>query len=218
MDATRKSYAIIPAAGRSTRMRQPKLLLPIDGEPLIAHVLRAWTESTVTETLLVARRDDTALREACRNWSVHVVTPAQDPVDMKQSVQIGLREIESRWQPDASDRCLIAPADLPDLCVSIIDRLLATRAGDRQIVVPRFGSRPGHPILLPWALTEEIHRLPADQGIDVLVRQHPVLFVDFDEHLRLRDLDTPEDYAALLAERRTQAGRDSCSDPDVNSE
>lgn len=39
----RRAFAIVPAAGESRRMGGPaKLLLPLQGVPLIAHTLIAW--------------------------------------------------------------------------------------------------------------------------------------------------------------------------------
>ena len=46
--------AIVPAAGRSKRMGQPKLLLPIDGETLIARVVTALREGGAERVVVVA--------------------------------------------------------------------------------------------------------------------------------------------------------------------
>ena len=46
--------AIIPAAGLSRRMGEPKLLKLFDGEPLIDHVLKAWLASRVNRVVIVA--------------------------------------------------------------------------------------------------------------------------------------------------------------------
>ena len=46
--------AVVPAAGRSQRMGRPKLLLPIDGEPLIVRVVTALREGGAERVVVVA--------------------------------------------------------------------------------------------------------------------------------------------------------------------
>jgi molybdenum cofactor cytidylyltransferase len=58
-----RSFAIVPAAGRSARMGAPKLLLPLGDRPVIDWVLAAWTASRVTRTVVVVRADDAPLLE-----------------------------------------------------------------------------------------------------------------------------------------------------------
>jgi molybdenum cofactor cytidylyltransferase len=43
-----RAFAIIPAAGESRRMGEPKLLLPVNGRPLIAHTISAWLSAGLT--------------------------------------------------------------------------------------------------------------------------------------------------------------------------
>ena len=56
-----RSFAVVPAAGRSERMGAPKLLLPLGDSTVIEHVLAAWTASPVTRTVVVVRADDAEL-------------------------------------------------------------------------------------------------------------------------------------------------------------
>ena len=55
--------AIIPAAGLSRRMGEPKLLKQFEGTPLINHVLDAWLASGVQRIVVVVREDNKVLRE-----------------------------------------------------------------------------------------------------------------------------------------------------------
>ena len=115
---------------------------------------------------------------------------------MKASVQIGLRHIESQFHPSAGDRCFVAPADLPTLSASIIDRMIDTPSPATTIVVPQFGDKHGHPILLPWPMTQEVFALAEDEGINKLVDRHRKLTVDFAPEDVVKDVDTPQQYEA----------------------
>ena len=58
-----RTFAIIPAAGRSQRMGQPKLLLPWRNSTIIEHVLAAWRASQVSHMLMVVHPADRQLAE-----------------------------------------------------------------------------------------------------------------------------------------------------------
>ena len=176
-----KHYAIVPAAGRSRRMGQSKLLLPWGDHTIIDAVLRAWTTSQVDQVVVVIRCDDEDLRDACERWPVQIVATDQDPPDMKASIQIGLRHLSA--VASDGDRCFIAPADLPMLTSELIDQILANDSD--KIVVPKFGDKSGHPALLPWRITRQIFELAADQGVNQIVNQHEKHFVTFSPEKRV---------------------------------
>lgn len=194
-----RSFAIVPAAGRSVRMGRPKLLLPWGEWTVIEQVLAAWLGSRVTRTLVVVRADDVRLAEVCRNCGAAVVTADPPPPDMKASVRCALEHIAGHWQPAPHDAWLVAPADLPRLATATIDRVLAAYDSTQpEIVAPRIAGLRGHPVLFPWSLAAEVARLPSDVGIDELLRRYPVRDVPVDASAdSAADLDTPEDYRRL---------------------
>jgi molybdenum cofactor cytidylyltransferase len=229
-------YAIIPAAGISRRMGSPKLLLPWPASPrclellpsesltsdsptsrlsmkhatlgtVIDRVLEAWTTSQVTETIVVIRADDQALRDVCRRWPVTIVHPLEKTTDMKGSVIVGLRTVISRCTPVTGTRCFIAPADLPGLTAHVIDGMIDSPFSTQKILIPRFGdtlesSVVGHPALLPLELTQEIFTLGPNEGVDALTKRHSHEFVLFPAELAVRDFDTPDEYQAALKNAR----------------
>ena len=192
MDSS-KFFALIPAAGQSQRMGQPKLLMPWQGKRVIDSVLQAWTNSRVDEVLVVLRNDDDVLMEACREWSVEVVLLTQPTADMKGSILAGLARIENGYDPAIEDQVLIAPADLPRISAELIDQVVGF-ADDGKIVVPYFGEKQGHPIRIPWKLTQQIRALDQSEGLNTLIDAHPISRAPIAAELRPRDIDTPEDY------------------------
>jgi molybdenum cofactor cytidylyltransferase len=198
MNSTR-NFAIVPAAGLSLRMgNQHKLLLPWDAGQVIDAVLRAWTQSHVDVVVVVVRSGDTLLQRACQRWPIELVTPDLDPVDMKHSIRIGLEHLAATHQPASGDRWLTAPADLPRLCSSIINQIIATPATSTHIVVPRFGQRTGHPICLPWSLHAEVSCIPDDAGLNWLLAHHPLQHLELPADGLPEDIDTPHDYQRLF--------------------
>lgn len=184
-------------------MGQPKLLLPWGDWTVIDQVLYAWLSSDVDQVVVVVREDDRDLRSACSRWPVHLVKPIEAPREMKDSVRIGMTFLEHHWQPASDDRCFIAPADLPGLSSDVINRLIETDAGPSTAVIPRFGDRQGHPILLPWPVLQQIDDLSETQGVNQIVDQNPQRVVDFSAADYFQDIDTPEEYRELLNQQKT---------------
>lgn len=182
-------------------MGQPKLLLPWGTGKLIDHVLEAWTSSRVNHVVVVLRSDDPELSRACARWSVGIVQPEDPPGDMKASIRIGLRYLETQFQPTANDRCFIAPADLPTLTSKTIDRLIDAESDSSNIIAPRFGDRWGHPALLPWEMTSEIFQLADNHGVDRVVQRHKKTAVQFAAEEAITDVDTPDEYQRALRDR-----------------
>ncbi len=175
-----QSFAIVPAAGHSTRMGRPKLLLPWGEGALIDHLLDVWRATDVNRILVVVRGDDRALAERVVGERVERVTPAVDPPDMKASIQAALQRIEERFRPNAEDVWLMAPADLPYLSCSVVNRLLASHNVDwPRILIPTMEGRSGHPVLMPWERATDVFSLAADQGVRDLFSRFPCERIEF---------------------------------------
>ncbi len=193
-----RSFALIPAAGRSERMGQPKLLLPWNQTTVIEHVLAAWKASRVSAVIVTAHPNDEELIARCRAAGADVVVVDPPPADMKASVAAGLAHVEACYQPLSTDVWLLAPADLPRLNTRLIERVLAAhRASDPRVLVPIAGGRRGHPVLFPWPLASAVGRLRAEQGVNALVTGAGPAEIECDEIAAFADLDTPDDYARL---------------------
>jgi molybdenum cofactor cytidylyltransferase len=201
---TPRYFAILPAAGHSTRMGAPKLLLPLGGEPLIAATIRAWRQSRVDHVLVVVRCDDAEVQNACRQAGATIVSPDIAPPDMKASIQAALRHIEHGLNPSADDAFLVAPADIPRLGPAIIDRLIEQHAAGarREILVPDIAGQRGHPVLFPWQLAADVYRLGESEGLSALVDRGPLKHIPCDDLISpgdepFADIDTPADYKRL---------------------
>lgn len=193
------SFALLPAAGQSTRMGRPKLLEPLAGRPLILHTLAAWKQTRVQQVVVVVRPDDEPLADVLRQAGVDLVIPPRAPPDMKASLAYGLTHIAERYRPAAADSWLVAPADIPGLSPRVIDRLLCEAArSPGRVLIPTLAGRRGHPVLLPWPLAAEVGNLAENEGLSTLIDRHgplPVACDDVEPHARraFADIDTPED-------------------------
>jgi molybdenum cofactor cytidylyltransferase len=193
-----RSFAIIPAAGESRRMGQPKLLLPWGDQNVIETVIGVWQASRVGRLLVVVHPAHQQLAGCCQAAGADVVVPATPPPDMRTSLCEGLKAIQSEMSPDAADVFLVAPADVPGLSSAVIDLLLSSHQPTKPaILVPMHAGKHGHPVLLPWSLSKEVLQLPETAGLNALFSKHTVVEVTCSAEGVPADIDTPDDYERI---------------------
>lgn len=191
-----RSFAIVPAAGRSRRMGQDKLLLPWGDCTVIESLLASWRASGVDEIVVVMRQDQTELPSRCGD--VSIVIPEIAPPEMKDSVLAALTYIRENFSPVENDVWLLAPADMPQLDPTVVTRLVAAHdPTSPTIMVPASGGRRGHPVLFPWACADAVAKLAANEGVNALLERHPVRELECGNSEIHGDLDTPGDYERL---------------------
>ncbi|QGJ72123.1 Hypothetical protein PBC10988_38390 [Planctomycetales bacterium 10988] len=193
-----RSFAVLPAAGKSQRMGSAKLLLPLNKQTVWETVCSTWCESEVDHVVAVLPPDEPEIHSLTKPFRIQPVTPSQRPADMKASVLCGIEWIEQNFQPEPYDVLLVAPSDLPLLQTSTIDLLLSKYCGGiDQLLLPTHGEKQGHPLLLAWSMVNHIRALEANEGINQLLKDHRVSCVEVGSRRQWEDVDTPEDYKNL---------------------
>ncbi len=194
-------FAIIPAAGKSTRMGRPKLALPLGERTILEHVVAALRQAEVEHILVVIGTHVMELAALAESAGGLVSFLASPPNGMRGTVEHGLRWLEERFQPCPNDTWLLVPADHPALDSVVIPQLESAYAAQPQfsIVIPTHNGRRGHPTLFAWKHVASIRTWPAELGLNTYVRHHATqtLEVPVSSPGVLWDMDTPEDYERL---------------------
>jgi molybdenum cofactor cytidylyltransferase len=186
---------IVLAGGLSTRMKQFKPLLPLSDETITDHVIATFL-STGVDVFLVAgyRHDDIAASIKKRDTTI-VYNPDYKK-GMFSSVQAGVRRIESKYHA-----FFINPVDIPLVRPATVRRLMeAEQENPDKIIYPVFRDKRGHPPLIPSALIPDILGWEKDGNLKAVLKAHEkqATEVTVADSYILRDIDTPEDYEALL--------------------
>lgn len=196
-----RTFAVVPAAGHSRRMGQPKLALPLAGRPVMAWVIDALRQAGVAPVLVVVGPHVSQLIPIAADAGAEVLALPEETPDMRATVEHGLRWLEERYEPTPQDSWLLVPADHPTLESDVVRRLLdaRTKNSTHSIGVPRFAGRRGHPTLIAWGHVAGIRAWPAGQGLNRYLRAHAAetLEVPVGSATVLADLDTPEEYQRL---------------------
>lgn len=181
-------------------MGQPKLLLRLGDETVIRRLLSVLDQPLIQDRVVVARSSDVALGEEISATAATLVQPDIDPPDMRDSVTIGIADIERRYSPAPDDGWLLVPADHPVLDANVVEQLLARwTESTADVLVPTFNGRRGHPTIFRWRLARQLESIPDGYGLNWLLKEHSDAVEEFplESETVLLDLDTPEDYAAL---------------------
>ena len=189
--------AVVLAAGSGSRFGGGKLLAPLEGRPILQHVLDRL-EAAGLDNVIVVVGDDARELEARIDWgSAHrVVTPTPEH-GLSSSLKVGIAAV-----PDDADGALIALGDQPLLPTRAIRALIdADARDDRPIVVPVYADGAGrNPVLLRRSAFELVGQTSGDRGLGPLLAAHP----DLVQEIPIRveggnpDVDTREDLVGLL--------------------
>jgi molybdenum cofactor cytidylyltransferase len=192
--------AVLLAAGASTRMGVPKLLLPLGGEPIVRRTARHLCDSGYDEVLVVSGSEQPRIIEALDGLPVRHALNPEFATGMGSSFRTGIQHL-----PADSDAAMFALADQPFVGAGEYRALLdAWRLQKPLIVGSRFGDVTAPPHLFARPLYPELTVLQHGAR-DVLERHASAMVVLHFPAQLLLDIDTPEDYERARARVTAEA-------------
>jgi molybdenum cofactor cytidylyltransferase len=196
--------AIVLAAGMSSRMGQPKVLLPwTSSKTILEHIIEQLTLARVGQITVVTGNQAEAVKPLALQAGAKVAHNRRYASgEMLSSLKAGLKAM-----PEHVSAALVVLGDQPRLQPKIVSQVLTAYAeGEGQIVAPSYQMRRGHPILIDRRFWPEILELPGGGAPRDVIDRHKTCtaYINVDTDSVLRDVDTPEDYR----NERRQAGLD----------
>ena len=188
--------ALILAAGLSRRMGRPKLLLELEGRPIIRHAVERVVSAGIRCVLVVAGPEHGALVRALDGLDVRFVVNPVPEAGQGSSVSVGVKAL-----PPETTAVLIALGDQPRVPPQVIPALLdALKLPGKTIAAPRYADGLGNPVLFAASVLPELLVLPGDRGARAVVERDPARLAVVEIASPMpRDIDTPEDYERLSA-------------------
>jgi molybdenum cofactor cytidylyltransferase len=188
--------AIVPAAGRSSRMGTQKLLLEFAGTTVIGHIVDQLLASRIDSINVVVGHQADRIADELTGRDVSIVANPNPREGMLSSVRCGLEALG----PDCN-AVLVALGDQPTISATLVDRMIQALAiGGKGIVVPVHDCRRGHPLLFRASYRDEILTHYDDVGLRGLLRGHrdDIIELPADNDTVLSDMDYPDDYDRML--------------------
>lgn len=180
--------SLVLAAGSGTRFGGKKLAAKFNGEPLIAHALRAARTAPVSRVIAVCRP-----AQAIGDW------PGEPPVEVRyiESTELSASLKAGIAAAGQCDGAFVFLGDMPLVPHDIAGQLAALLGGNFA-ALPRCGGRNGHPVLLSARAFPAIAKLRGDEGAGRLLQtRNDVAFLNIEDEGVLFDVDRAEDIARL---------------------
>ena len=176
---------IILAGGKSTRMNQNKMLLPIDGKPLIMHTIESM-RPFVDRIIVVTGKYDQEIRDALKNEPIIVIYNKDYELGMFSSVKVGVENTQ--------DDFFLIPGDCPFVDKSTYQKLLE---GVGDIRVPSYRGEDGHPIYISKIYKNEILNMSLDLNLKVFRDSHKYEIINVEDKNIVNNINNINDYLSL---------------------
>ncbi|MDP2337902.1 MAG: nucleotidyltransferase family protein [Bacteroidota bacterium] len=185
-------WAIVLAAGLSTRMGTQKLLLPFEGKTIIEKVVENILNSGIDRIKVVLGSDRIEILEALKSMPVDFVVNENFREGMHTSVISGVKAL-----PLEAKAVLIFLGDQPFIPAKAIGTVIESwKNSGKGIVIPLFEGRRGHPPLYDLKYRNELENLDAAAGLRSVAQKFPedICAVETFCPEIVRDIDTKNDY------------------------
>jgi len=192
--------AVVLAAGKSTRMGQPKATLPLEGaETFLTRIVRVFQDAEVEDVVVVVGHEAKSVTDCIvrSGLATRLVVNGDYESGQLSSLLAGLRAID---RPGVS-AMLLTLVDVPLVSAAtiraVVERYRTTRA---PIGRPVQRGRHGHPVLIDRSLFDALRAADQSLGAKPIVRAHasPAGDVETDDEGAFLDIDTPDDYLRVL--------------------
>lgn len=191
---------IILAAGASSRMGRPKLLLPWKDTTVIGHLISQWRALGAAQIAVVHRSNDGPLTAELERLGLSPFDRIENPrPERGMFSSIVCSANWPGWKKEVS-AWVIVLGDQPHLRLETLQKLLEFhRFHPDAICQPALDGEPKHPVILPPAAFHHLGTSKAATMKDFLKQiPCPSVQCDMDDPGLALDMDTPEDYKRAL--------------------
>jgi molybdenum cofactor cytidylyltransferase len=185
---------LVLAAGGSTRLGQPKQLLPYGDGTLLEHVLSIACASPLDQLIVAVGGSSDEVLSRVDMSGAEVVVNESYGEGCSSSIAASLPLIDP-----AADTLVLMLGDQPGVTASSVCGLVQGR-GDAPMAVCRYDDGRGHPFAFGRELFGDLAGLHGDKAVWKLLDQRPELV----REVRMPgpippDVDTWDDYETVLA-------------------
>jgi len=193
-----KPAIIILAAGTSSRLGRPKQLLSYQNQTFISRLV-IQAQTTATTVIVVTGATHEALAEALKDSPALLVQNPEWQQGMGSSISKGMGFLKSLNRAVSS--VILAVCDQPYVTASLFNEMIAVQGrSGKKIVACTYADTIGTPVLFERSYFKALQQATGKEGAKHLVQTHQedVALLPFPQGAI--DIDTEEDYTALLSQ------------------
>ena len=187
--------AVILAAGASSRMGRNKMLLDVDGVPMVRRAALVAAAAGCSPIVIVVGNEAERVRSALDGIACEFVVNADFTGPTSGSLHAGLHALDA-----SVGATIVMLADMVRISTPMLQALIASAAkSDAPLSVSRYGDVLAPPLLFRRALWPELLAWNGEGCGKAVVKahQHEADIHDWPAD-SLRDIDTPDDYRELV--------------------
>ena len=187
---------VILAAGASRRMGRNKMLLELEGEPLVRRAARRALAAGLAPVVIVLGHEADRARAALADLPLAFALNPAFTGPTSASLHRGLDQLGLDV-----DAAVVTLGDMVLVTADMLAELVTTtRASTAPLVVSRYGDVTAPPLLFRRSLFGELLAWTGEGCGKAVVQahRHDAVYVERSPEL-LADVDTPEDFAAAAA-------------------
>ena len=186
---------LVLGAGGSSRLGRPKQLLDYGDETLLGHVVGVARGCGFGQTIVAIGGSADEVREQVDLAGVEVVVNEDYGTGCSSSIAASLAVVDERC-----DVLVLMLGDQPGVTADTVAALLAGR-GEAPLAVCHYADGRGHPLAFGRGIFGELADLHGDKAVWRLLDERAADVVEVPVAGPIpRDVDTPEDYEAVLEE------------------
>jgi len=195
--AAATTAGVLLAAGRGRRMGRLKQVLPWGDSTVVAAAFDGLAPYCGAGMVVVVG-DDRVVEALQPRPSLKVL--GNSDTEQIHSARLGLRAAVTL---PGVRQVLLHPADHPVIPSSVVEAMWGRVQERDRAMIPTYGGRGGHPVLIPASVVEAIISCDESEtagGLRGYWERHPdqVQRIEFPDAAGLvMDLDSPDDYAAM---------------------
>lgn len=191
---------VLLAAGASTRMGRPKMLLPWGATSVIGHLIEQWQTLSAAQIAVVSAAGDQAIHAELDRVGFPAEARIANPspgLGMFGSIRCAARW--RQWKPNLTHWAVVL-GDQPHLRSETLRALIEfVGAHPANICQPTYQGRRRHPVVLPAHSFRQLPECPeTDLKQFLLGYAHEIELCPLDDPGLDLDMDRPEDYTLAL--------------------
>lgn len=191
-----KIPVILLAAGGSSRMGQPKQLIPWGEKTLIEHQVETLINIGNPVIVVLGNASESVI-PLLEKYDIKISINKNWETGLGSSVVSGINYVTENFSDTKG--VMTTLLDLPLISVQHYQNLLKTfQPGTGQIIISTSADGwKGVPAVFDKCYFDELKALKGDEGAKNIIRKHMDKTIGMDCGVMLKDLDTPEDYQKL---------------------
>lgn len=187
---------IVLAAGSSSRLGQPKQLVPFQGKTLLQKAVDLMESFHFGTQMVVLGANHLQIEPYIHTSAARLIVNQKWSEGIASSIRLGVAT--TLKQNPQTEHLLLLLCDQPFVSSQLIDAMLARHQNEKkEITASYYQEEAGVPVIFAKPMFSQLLHLQGDQGAKKLLKQYAekVALVAFDMgHI---DVDTPDDCQQL---------------------